>query len=608
MWVSAIAHQLRQDTTSVNSPGNEVFASDSPSEKPEHAGEVANQITSSLQVTEYSSNPMNSISGQSNQDVVKLRTPEDEALATNSPLEIRDKDPMTRSDPNFIPSNDLEWDNDEMETISIEKIELPSTASASASTFSDMPPDPIFGSIIECNSESKETLLPSTHRQAEQCSTVNVQKALSRDLLKSKFASSKFSSALKTAKGGVIAASELGRDSLRQALSNDGNAFNNISTNSEANRSVLAGHKLSALKKTANTKIVKLSTTVRSSLQEHSAHSMHAQMAVPATSSHVSALRQVGYADSTENSGHEAALGTSDLSDSSSTLCALNQSSRQEQFRKKFANLDQSMALTMRRLRIDEKLNNISSAVKTVAESRSGSISQSRNSDQRFHKSLKFDARETFTSHSALPIRVKTLKPGSSLILHDDAFLSDKSAELTKIQGNWIIDVEPTSQLVHTSVTESEELDSALFGNDEPFESLLEVQSVQAEKNCSESKHLTYKITSTEIGDGSTEAVHYVEKSLSDILLLHALISEILSSHYDCAAEITFQEATQGVDSLNPIFQRMRPLERIKVSGSVLQGILDASKSSMYSHSVRQSHCKAFCSLLFDVYKCKSLL
>ncbi|KAL3803648.1 hypothetical protein HJC23_003702 [Cyclotella cryptica] len=592
-WVSAIAFQLRQDTTASSSPGNEAFALDSSSVKHELAGEVANEISSSLRVTDdFVNDPNISISDKSNQDVVDLRTPEDEALSSSSLIEILNEDPVASDDPNFIPSNDLELESDEMETIALDKMELPYTTSASASTPSDTPPDPIFGPVIISNSELKDNAWPSTHRQAEPFSAINVQRSVSRDLLKSKFASSKFSSALKTAKGGVIAASEIGRDSLRQALSNDGSAHNNTSTNNEANRSVLAGHKLSALKKTANTKIVKLGATVRSSVQEHSTHSIHAQKVVAETSSHVSTRRQDCDANSTDNSGHEAALGTSDLSDISNTLCDLNQSSRQDQIRKKLATLDQSMVSTMRRLKIDEKLNNISTVVKNVAESRGVNISQPRNGDHRLHKSIKFDARETFEYHSVLPVKIKAIKPGSSIILNDDV-LSEKCMELSKIQGNWIIDVEVTSCLVHTSEADTEVSNSTIFRSDEHVDAFVDAQSSHVGNICLGSKQWTYKVTSTEIGNGgSAEKVRYVEKSLSDILLLHTLISETLSSHYSCAATVTFQEATQGIDSLNPAFQRMPPLERIKVSGSVLQGILDASKLSIDSDSIRKSHCE----------------
>lgn len=600
MWVSAIAFQLRQDTAALNSPGNEAFALDSPSAKHELAEEIANQTSSSpLLADDYVNGPNISIADKSNEDVGNLGTPEDDVLATHSLLEILEKDPGTGSNLNFISHNDLELEDHEMETIALETTELTPATSAFASTLNNTPSDPISGSINVSDSNLKDTMGPSAHRQAEQLSAANAQKAISRDLLKSKFVSSKFGSALKTAKGGVIAASEMGRDSLRLALSTDGGALNNPSTNNEANRSVLTGHKLSALKKIANTKTAQLSATVRTSLQEHSTQSMHAQRAVTATSSHVSAFRHDGLANSTHKSGNEAALGTSNLSDSSNASCAVNQSSRQDQIRRKFANLDQSMASTMRRLKIDEKLNNISSVVKNAAESRSLNISQSRNIDHRLHKSSKFDARETFESHSVLPVRIKNIKPGISLSFHDD--LLSKSAELTKIEGNWIIDVELSSCHVDISEKETAVSNGALFRSDEYRDSLLELQSVQASNICSGSTQRTYRITSTEIGDGSTETVRHVEKSLSDILLLHALISEELSSHYSCAAEVTFQEATEGIDSLNQVFHRLPPLERIKVTGSVLQGILDASKWSIDSHSLRKSHCKAGLSFLFGI-------
>jgi hypothetical protein len=351
-----------------------------------------------------------------------------------------------------------------------------------------------------------------------------------RDLIKtSRFASSRLNSALKSAK-------EKGRDSVQ-------------------NRAEL-GLKFSGLRQNANMKISQLSTVVKTSVQEHS-------RADP---------RSIKQVDPALNSGLET-LGTE-----SQVLDFPNnnvQPNRQEQMKKKLANLDQSMITTMRRLKLDEKLNSISTAVKHAATegqvvarqiSSTGSISQLKSSEQRQQKSIKMDARETFLSHSDLPVRVKTIKAGHPLVLHSDDFLREKSQSLEKIKGTWYIDV-----TVH-----------------EEYKVPIDMSFSEVHSDTTGRKQMKFKITSTEIGSGTSESV---SKSLSEILVFNALISEAFSS-YDYAAEVTYREETNGIESTDLSFHKLTSLERIRVVASMLQGILDTSSLSDRS-PIQDSHCKS---------------
>jgi hypothetical protein len=421
---------------------------------------------------------------------------------------------------------------------------------------------------------------PQETMPAQQTKTTSIP--LSRDMLskKSRYVSAKFTSALKTAKGSVVAASEISRDGFIQSLSNDKNAP--TSTGSivlkAAERSALAGQKLSALTKNANTKMSKIRSSVHQEQASQRAGSIH--------STHSSNSRLVSNSESAglESLGSESDLLELDLSSSDRA----NHPSRQLQLKKKLTDLDQSMSTTMRRLKIDEKLSNISTAVKYAAsESQEGlqrvkvSMSQSKSSHPQTSKYINFDARQTLSSHSDLPVRVKSIKSGSLLKLHDHKFLTDKSKELEGFEGSWFVEVEPV-HVVLPEIGETKSLDTPGVGSNEKFEAPQEAQQTPM------LSQLNYKITSR----CSEKQVCSVEKSLSDILFFYGLIAEMLSTHSQCAAEITYIEATKGVDFIKPIFRQMAPLERITASGNILRGVFNASRRSDVSPSLIHGNCK----------------
>lgn len=381
-----------------------------------------------------------------------------------------------------------------------------------------------------------------------------------RDILKkSRFASSKLNSALKTAKGGMLAASEKGRDGLKQALEAS------ASSNTTAQTRAEIGLKFSGLKQNANVKMSKLSTAVRVSVQEHTKPSNKP-------------VQQVG--GQTLNSGLETLGSESQVLEFPNNSAQLN---RQDQMKKKLANLDQSMSTTMRRLKIDEKLNSIGTAVRNAASegqvvarqiSSTGSVSQLK-SEQRLQRSIKMDGRETFSSHSVLPVKVKSMKAGGPLVLHDDDYIHEKCQSLSKIEGNWIIDVQ-----IHKVEREISSSAPSSFN-------VVESQSMRVNDGyLTGRKQLKFKLYSTETSTGTAKVV---SKTLSEILIFHATISEELASYFNCAAEIAYREATGRTYSMNPLLNKLTSLEHVRVSGSILEGVLQASNSL---DSIYEGHCK----------------
>lgn len=417
---------------------------------------------------------------------------------------------------------------------------------------------------------------PATQR-AEHSSSLNVTPESevpkgtivisTREILKkSRFASTKINSALKNAKGGMLAASERGRDGLKQALE-----ANAASLNATSQTRAEFGQKMSGLKQNANIKISKLTTAVRSNAQEHAKLPIGApqQLADPVSSSGVDTL------------------GSNSQVPSFHSNASLQQN-RQEKIKMKLAHLDQSMSTTMRRLKIEEKLSSIGTAVRNAANegqsvarqiSSTGSVSQLKASEQRQQRSaINMGARETFWSHSHLPVRVKSIKVGGPLVVHGDDYINGKSRSLSKIEGNLIIDVH-----VHTAETDvSPPNDGLQLGVDEAYSAL--------------KQH--FKLTSTDIETG---AVSVVSRSLSELLLFYTALSEQLSTYIDCAEQVTYQHATQSISFFDQSFHKLASLERLRVSGSMLEGILGVSKSTNHV-SIREGHGKTVCNIDFLFY------
>ena len=387
--------------------------------------------------------------------------------------------------------------------------------------------------LFESSTRQPSTLHITQESQEVQTPTVTSNQDI---LKKSRFTASKFNSALKSARSGVIAKG-------RQAVET------NISNNSAIHK-VDLGQKFSGLKGSA----YKLST-----------------VALKGVPDHPKVARNIGHrVDPFISAGLETLGSESQVLEFPKDLAQTN---RQELMKKKLADFDQSV----RRLKIDEKLNSISTAVRNVANegqivarqiSNTGSISQLKNQQ----KPIKFDARETFASHSEQPVRVKSIKSGKPLIMHSDEYLYQKSRLLSKIDGTWVIEVEVHELCLDTLATAESPEHNHLEASTEVNDKLLKL-----------------KFTSTEVGTRSTKTAF---KSLSEILFFQVSLSNIFSSssYSDYADEATYQEAIKG----SPVFDRMSPLQRIRILGTLLQGVLDASKfNSSNKKCMYQSHCKS---------------
>lgn len=395
--------------------------------------------------------------------------------------------------------------------------------------------------------------------------------ALAKGLAKgktAKLASSKFgSAALKTAKGGMIAASEISRD-VKQAVTKE------IHTprrgGEEPTKRSLAIDKVSMLKKNAGAKL----TTVRASLQDQPL------------------IKRVNTADSLEPPPHAPA--------SSHDGSSPNRSSKQE-LRKKLANLDQSVSNTVRRLKIDEKVHQLSAAVKSDPMVRQlSNLSHSRQSEHARHrlgigdeskslKAIKFDARQTFGASSELPLKVKNVFSGDALLI-DDTLLLGQIESRRKIGGSWVVAVDATKVIIRPLIIPSSSNVSS--GNNLPPS--IDPQTTSADNQVN--YQWKYRITATDIGCETSSKVE-VERTISEILVFHTSISEIIANNLPSASEVLAQGVTHDSH-----LDKLSPVDRLRVSGTLLQRVLDVDKGSATS-PLRDNHChlmKTFISTLLD--------
>jgi len=532
--------------------------------------------------------------------------------------------PVPTAQEEISPVDDFEPMEDvEMEEISLgdsEKIsnDLPDINETVSST--DIPLDRPTPSVPPSHNQE----LQNSHPQS-----LPMRERLALAKGKSKMASSRFGSVLKTAKGGVLAASEVGRDGIKQMVKETprkeeprrslavGQKMSMLKRNASTkliaarssmqdqihvrtedlpeptfatalpssssrdelsgNRKLVVGQKMSLLKKNASTKLTSLSTTVRLSVQDQPLKSVN-----------------------TEDSHAPPDVPMSSSQDELST----NRSGKQE-LRKKLANLDQSMSNTMRRLKIDEKMTQFSAAVKKDPMMRQLSnvnLSHSRNSEhsrQRLGigeesksiKPIKFDARETFGSSSELPLRVKSISSGDALLIDDN--LSEKMESLRKIEGSWVVAVD-TIKLVDSKLLNAE------IANDNV--SALSPSTDHQNKPYADNQvhnKWKYRITATDALCGTdVNTQGSVERSMSEVLLFHTRISEIIAKHLPSTVDVVSQEGFRHADTSNPVFEKLSPFERLRVSGIILQRVIDVNPPSISSSSL----IKVFLSTLLECH------
>lgn len=436
-----------------------------------------------------------------------------------------------------------------------------------------------------------------------------------------KNAKAMFGSALKSAKSGVLAAGELGREGLKQALEKEDQLFhsnhhNNVPKQSKATasrpgieRPVAVGQKVAVLKQ-------KLGTVVRTS--------PHEQPPIASDNFRQSSLSKSDTTDDqTENTREQSSFkqpeivsnnGENELllpfSVDQADMSNSQRSSKQE-FRKKF---DQSMSNTIRRLKIDEKMTQISAAVKTGQSMRSFSVSNQQSkpgelsrrragigNEIKSTKSIKFDARETFSSYSELPTKIKSIRSGDILSVIGNVRSKygieppEFCHQMSRIEGIWAVSVNAIKSTPITLSTLQRNLSA-----DEVDGLLDEALKSQMTRNVtpSEERHeLKYEIRCTGvITQGSTA---FVQKSVSEILLFHTRISEIIARNQSC-----FNDAQIGCTEKNEdLTLNVLPLlDQLKVSGMLLQSILDSNSCGDHASKppVRDHHCKQSIYLCFD--------
>ncbi len=429
-----------------------------------------------------------------------------------------------------------------------------------------------------------------------------------------KNAKAMFGSALKSAKSGVLAAGELGREGLKQALEKEDQLFHSNHNNGVPKQSITTtskpgservelGQKVSVFKQ-------KLGTAVRTSLLEQS---IVTSDKLRQSSSDYSYTKNIQNDNIQEQPSRKQPETISNVEENESLLpfsvaqadVPNSQRSSKQELRKK---LDQSMSNTIRRLKIDEKMTQISAAVKTVKtesqsmrsfsgssqQSRSGELSRRRvgiGEELKYTKSIKFDARETFSSYSELPVKIKSIKSGDVLsVLGDDFSKYDFQPpkfhhSISRIEGNWTVSVKaiqstPVAASTSQRSFSAEEVDK------------LPDQRIRSTTPSKKWHDLTYEIRCACVTQGSTTLV---QKSVSEVLLFHTLISEIIAREQSCFTDAQMSRIGNNDEKDEDLTLNKLPfLDQLKVSGMLLQSILDAnSRGDHVSKSpVRDHHCE----------------
>lgn len=229
----------------------------------------------------------------------------------------------------------------------------------------------------------------------------------------------------------------------------------------------------------------------------------------------------------------------------------------------KLEKVNKSMSSAMQRLHIDDTVTRLSTAVKSV-KSDSQVVRQlssemvSRRkvgiAEDHVNKPVKFDARETFTAISGHPNKVKSIVSGDSLVSNDRVSVE---AELQKFNGSWLVDVSATGSSVD-------------------------------ERDGSNKQHhqLKYDITLTDVCNNENK--HSVERSISELLVFHVAISEMLA------------DTNIARDHCN---SSPSPFERLQVAGSLLERMIEGNTSSQSLSSLRDMHCEwiqLFASMLLE--------
>ncbi len=533
-------------------------------------------------------------------------------------------DGIPRNDPNgkgalqpLIPLDSDSMDNLEMEEISLECSKSEGVSSpCNTNLLIESDDFPVFNGIVS-SAEIPFDRPPSPASSLPTKEPLPLRERLALAKGKSKIASSKLGSALKTAKGSILAASEIGRDGVKQAFAKEASRGDEMTK-----RSLAVGQTVSMLKLNANTKL----TAALTSMQDRNSTTtgtMSEGADVPASKSYsikgegagspknvvgsrISILKTLGTSVSSstqDNSSKNSHDSDPPISSEAPLRIFQDELSgkRSQDIRKKLINLDQSMSDTMKRLKIDEKVHQFSSAVKSgvmndpvVRQMSSVSRSYSRISEhsrRRFGigeerksiKPIKFDARETFSFSTELPLKIKSsITYGKSLLV--DELLFEKVQSLQRIEGSWVITVEPIILAEDKPMT------------NDPTNNFEFVQSVPPGVNSGKQPSFDmnnpcrweYRIVASEVsGAFGAGAQASVKRSTTEVLAFHTKISEMIAHHLPTMAELAIPTCADS-----SILQKLSPMDELRISGQLLQKFLDANTPPSDIASLKGKYCK----------------
>lgn len=432
------------------------------------------------------------------------------------------------------------FDSDSMENIDMDEISLDCDETEPSNNFfidSALTEDSVY--LSSCTEPS----LP-VHEHTPLHEHVPMREKLGMVAEKSKLTGMlKFGSALKSAKGGILAASEIGLDSVKHAMATkDGE---------ESMKRGVGQSKMSLFKLASNAKML---TTTMSAFKDHD----------------------------------HSTIGSLPSIDESSTASRLSS----DVVRKRLNVIDQSMTSTMRRLKIDEKVNQISAAVKNgvandplvkhlssrsivglSSQAPSNEISKRRLGigERITIKPIRFDARETFSASSDLPLKIKSsIAYGEPLLVDDD--LSERVESLQQIEGCWVVSVNPIQSYDNQSLI-MDSINNVDCDNNKRDIVLSSLDSQSRWK---------FRISATDISDGtSAKGQSSVEKTISEMLAFNTLISEMISSHLPATAGHNFHQAQLPTHSDNLILQKLSPFGMLRTAGNLLQKFVDSPPSMM---------------------------
>jgi len=186
---------------------------------------------------------------------------------------------------------------------------------------------------------------------------------------------------------------------------------------------------------------------------------------------------------------------------------------------------------------------------------------------------------------------VKSISSGDTLLVDDN--LSEKIESLKKIVGSWVVAVDAI-KFVDAKLSNTEIANDNVLALQPPIDS--------QKKPPSDDRVQTkwkYRITASDAVCGmDVESQSLVERSLSEVLSFHTKISEIITKNLPSMVEVVSQKEFRHADTGSSVFKKLSPIERLRVSGSILQRVTEIDPRSVSSCSL----IKVFLSTLLECH------